>query len=133
MSRKVEKKVVDNHTYEIGQWSVDQSLGMMTWLIKTFGESVVALLGSTSLSKMMENDIDGPAMKMMMMGLGSRLMEDEVKARMREIFSGGILCDGKQFEYNTHFQGRIGHLFKVAVAVLRVQYSDFFGASPARD
>ena len=61
-------------------------------------------------------------------GLSSRLDEDEVKDLLRQCTTG-VLCGGKPLDRNQHFLGKIGLMFKVSVANLRHQYSDFLGGS----
>lgn len=127
MSRKLERTVIDGMTYEIGQWPVDKSLDMLTWLTKTLGESFASLSsGAVNMEDLMDKeiaDVLGPAIR----SLIPRLNEQEVKDRAREIVDD-VLCNGKKIAYDVHFMGRIGHLFKVIVEVLKVQYADFLGA-----
>lgn len=125
MSRKLENVLIDGETYQIGQWPVDKSLEMLTWLTKTLGESFAALANG-NIEELMDREISaviGPALK----SLIPRLHENEVKERARDIVDG-ILCGGKKVVYDVHFMGRIGLLFKVMGEVLKVQYSDFFDA-----
>lgn len=35
-------------------------------------------------------------------------------------------CDNKVILFDTHFAGRIGHLFKLLAAIVEVQWKDFF-------
>ncbi len=58
--------------------------------------------------------------------LVERLDEDEVLQIIKNLVDTAE-CDGKKIIFETHFQGKIGHLFKVVYAVLEVQYSDFLG------
>lgn len=58
--------------------------------------------------------------------LVERLDEDEVLKTIKDLVDTAE-CDGKKIIFETHFQGKIGHLFKVIFAVLEVQYSDFLG------
>jgi len=130
MSRKLEEVRIDGELYQIGQWPVDKSLEVLTWLTKTLGETVTSLIGAhASIDDFMDKDLGesiGPAIR----SLIPRLQEKEIRDKARQI-TDGILCNGKLVVYDVHFMGQIGHLFKVMVEVLKVQYADFFGALSA--
>lgn len=129
--REVKNVEIDGHTYQIGDWPVDKANSYFIWIVKTLGEGVAGLLGDdvSSLKDIMESEMaNGKLLQQFITGLTEKLDEADVVKRSREITTG-ILCDNKQIEYNTHFQGRLFHLYKVMFYVLKSQYSDFLGAS----
>lgn len=131
------EKLIDGKKYQVGYWDVDTSTATLTKLFKILGEPLAKiLLGALEEKKegqsLMDVKLDGAQAKFVaeaFSGLSSRLDEGEVQKLLRQCCGQGLLCDGKQVEYNSHFMGKIGHLFKVAFFVLRHQYSDFLGES----
>lgn len=135
MAREVVKKELDGHQYTIGQWPVQKSLRMFTRLTKLLGEPIAAFVMGAQASpgetkSFMDKDLSSDTIAKAVHTLAERLDEELVVRTFEEITSE-ILCDGKPVVFNVHFMGRIGHLFKVSIAVLRVQYSDFLDELPA--
>ena len=129
MARGLEEVRVDGELYQIGQWHIDKSLEILVWLTKTVGESIANLATTGDLESLMDKEISeviGPAIT----ALVPKLQEKEVQQRCRDIVAE-VLHEGRQIVYDVHFQGRVGHLFKLMAEVLKVQYKDFFGALSA--
>jgi len=130
------EKEIGGHNYSVGYWDVDTSTATLTRLFKILGEPLgKVLLGALegkeegqSLLDVKLDENQGKFLSEAISGLSMRLNEDEVKNLLRQCCKQ-LLCDGKQIDYNTHFMGKIGHLFKVCLFVLRHQYSDFLGES----
>ena len=138
--REMGQSEIDGKKYQVGHWPVDKATGMLTRLVKLLGEPLAMVLlgainekkdGSSVLDVDVKN-LKGDAIAAAFKGLATRLDETEVKKMFRE-FTVDILCDGKKVDYDAHFMGQIGHLFRVSVFVLRHQYQDFLAASPALD
>ena len=133
--RKTTETQIDNHKYSIGHWHVDKQVEMMAKLFKLLGEPLAMFLmggvePKAGVASILDKQIDPSIIGKAVAGLASRINEEEVKVLFRQIVTDQVLCDGKQFDYNTHFMGRIGHLMRVTMAVLKHQYSDFLGESP---
>lgn len=127
--------VIGEHKYTIGHWTVDKQVEILTKLTKLMGETLLRMfiLGGDQKKEstgVMDNPAVMEAVAASFGGLVTRLNEQEVKQLLRDIVTDQVMCDGKQFDYNTHFMGRIGHLFKVSLAVVRHQYSDFLDVIP---
>lgn len=136
MARELIKKIIDGSEYEFQQFGAKQSLKLLTRVLKIIGEpmalSVEAFEGE---GKLLDRKISGKGLALAAKALTERLDQDEVVDLLTQFCSHpACLCDGKQVEFNTHYEGRLGHLFKVFQAALEVQYQDFFGAlSELRD
>ena len=118
-------------TYAVNMWHPDKAMENLAWLTKTCGESITAIISSVdSLQDILDTDVDlkllTPAVKAMLLNI----KEKEVVQKVRS-FTEAMECDGAKVDYDTHFMGRPGHLLKVVVGVLKVQYSDFFADIPA--
>ena len=137
--RQMGEGTVDGLKYEVGHWPVDKATGMLTKLIKILGEPLaMVIVGAVGNKKDGESIMDadlsalkGESISKAFAGLSTRLDEHEVQKMLKEI-NEGILCDGKRIDYNTHYMGRIGHLFRVSMFVLKHQYSDFLVGNPAQ-
>lgn len=125
---------IKGQKYQFGYWDVDTSTSYLTKLLKLLGEPLaMALLGAIEAKEdgqsLMDVDMDqlkGEAIAKAFQGLAARLNENEVKEILRQC-QKGVMCDGKQIDYNTHYMGKIGLLFQVSLANLKHQYSDFLG------
>lgn len=143
---KMGEFTIDNHKYQCGTWDVDTATDTLTTLTKLLGESLVmVLMGAVETAKenrkegepgglqgLMNMDVEKiktDVIAKAFQGLSTRLNHAEVK-QILHLCSDQLLCDGKRVDYNTHFMGRIGHLLKVTVQVLRHQYRDFLGGNP---
>ena len=140
---KMGEFTIDGHKYQCGTWDVDTATNTLTKLVKLLGEPLVMVLmgavdsvkekgGGGGLQSLMNTeleDIKTEAIGKAFQGLALRLNEQEVKDLFRLCCGQQLLCDGKQIDYNAHFMGRIGHLLKVTMQVLRHQYRDFLGGN----
>ena len=124
--RQLGTYIVDGHEYKIGHWPVDQANENFAFLLNSFGEGLLAAISSED---MMAEELGGKLLQDIVKGLFSKLTPKEYASKMRE-FTSNLLCDGKAFEYNTHFTGRVLHLHKVVFNVLRHQYGDFLDVIP---
>lgn len=141
---KMGEFTIGSEKYQCGTWDVDTATETLTRLVKLLGEPIVMVLmgvvenkqakgGGGGLSALMDTDIDDiktEAIAKAFQGLAMRLHEDEVKGILKLCCGDQLLCNGKPVVYNEHFMGRIGHLLKVSMHVLRHQYQDFLGGNP---
>lgn len=128
MAKELVKKNVDGSDYEFQIFGAKQSLKLLTRLSRMILEPMGAAAGSLEgEGPMIERVFGGKGLAMAAKALSDKLDQDEV-LNLVETFCSypACLCDGKQFDFNTHYEGRLGHLFKVLKAALEVQYGDFF-------
>lgn len=133
--RKTTEVTIDNAKYTIGHWHIDKQTDTLVKLIKLLGEPLVYMMVGAkkpqdAVQSFIDREIDVDGIGKAVAALTLRLGEADVKALLRDMVTDQVLCDGKQFDYNTHFMGRLGHLMKVAVAVVRHQYADFLDVLP---
>jgi hypothetical protein len=96
--------------------------------MKIIGEpmaiGVGALQGPGSL---LDKNVDGGVLGKAVRALSEKLDEDNVIALVKEfVGEGACVCDGAKVNFNTHYEGKLGHMFKVLKTALEVQYGDFF-------
>ena len=126
------KRVVDGQTYIMGHWAVDKSVEMFSWMLTTFGNGVANVFREgVNLKQLMETEADVSFLKEVIEGLVSKLTPQEYVTRCRMI-TEGLLIGGQPVVYDQHFLGKIGHLHRVMLEVLKFQYSDFLPASPGK-
>jgi hypothetical protein len=133
MSRELGESTIDGKKYQASHWPVDKATKMLAKLIKILGEPLAMVIMGASENKpeggsvldVSMNDVNMDAIGTAIKGLASRLDEDEVVKIFRDCLESGVLCEGKKFDYNTHFMGRIGHMMRVMIFVLKHQYQDF--------
>lgn len=132
--RKTTSGMIDGKKYEVGHWSVDKQLDIMTKLIKLLGEPIAmmvmgALQQKGSLKEALSAELTMKASQESIKALMSRLNETEIKSLLREV-TEGVLCDNKQISFDVHFMGQIFHLLKVALFCIKHQYQDFLDVLP---
>ena len=132
--RELASKTIDGKKYEFEQFGAKHSLRIMARLTKIMGEPLAMAIGAlsnkekgASAKSILDRQIDGDILGKAVKALVERLDEDTVIDLMEELTAKSTLCDGKKIDFNAHYTGDIGHLFKVAYAALEVQYGNFFG------
>jgi hypothetical protein len=128
MGRELIRKSVDGQDYEFQQFGADKALRLLTRLMKIIGEpmaiGVGALQGPGSL---LDKNVDGGVLGKAVRALSEKLDEDSVITLVKEfVGEGACVCNGAKVIFNTHYEARLGHMFKVLKAALEVQYGDFF-------
>lgn len=120
-------KEIDGKSYEFAQFPAQQSLKNLTRLSKLIGEPLSLLIALGSKQEEGEQAVsDGEILGKAAKALFDKMDSNEVISLIMEFTSGtACLCDGKKVNFDLHYQGKIGHLFKVFVASLEVQYKDF--------
>lgn len=136
MATELIKRSIDGIEYGFQQLGAKQSLKVLLRLKRVVQGSVSMLLSSfepseTSISLFDRNintDFIGKAIE----ALADKIDDDEVIDLIETLTAkDNVLWDGKKIIFNTHYEGRLEHLFKVLGAALEVQYGNFFDAFSA--
>lgn len=133
MATELIKKDVDGFEYEFSQFGAKRSLRTLIRLSKVLGKPLSLLLGSMNGSgKLLDKSLDMDMIGLALNALTENMDSAEVISLIEELTSGdACLCDGKKIIFDSHYEGRLDHLFKVLYAALEVQYGNFFGAMVA--
>ena len=130
MARELIEKTIDGKFYEFSQFNTTVALKVMARLTKILGEPLaIALGGATKDGKKalsLESDLSAELMGKAVRALIDRLDETEVVSLVKLLASEGVLCDHARIIFDDHFCGDIGHLFRVLVAAIEVQFGNFF-------
>lgn len=127
---ELKKKIIDGDQYEFTQFGAKKSLRILMKLSKIVGKplAIAATMAKgpgSILDKEVNPDLIGEAVG----ALTEKLDEDEVLDLLEELSSRDtVLCNGKKIDFNSHYENRLDHLFKVVAAALEVQYGNFLGA-----
>jgi hypothetical protein len=116
--------VVDGATYSVTQFSATKGMKLLTRLTKILGEPMSVFMSD-------ENADAQKVLPVAIAALSERLEEDMVVQTVKELMDGVRDSDGP-IQFDTHFAGKFGHLFKLLAKILEVQYGDFFGALIAK-
>jgi len=148
MLERVEKQI-DDHVYSFAHLPAQEALRVLTKLTKIVGEPLAIAVGALMKDDkterklgedglplpaepkkgLLERDVDPEVFGKAARSLIEKLDEEEVIAIVVKLTTQQVLCDGIEIKnFNTHFTGQLGHLFKVLAAALEVQYGNFFGA-----
>lgn len=114
------EKELDSEKYVITMLAPTSALKMLTRLIKLIGEPLSLLYGDSEqeVAKVLPKAVSA---------LVSRLDENQVEGLVKDLLKC-VVYHNQPLNFELHFQGRLGHLFKLLAAVLEVQYGDFLGA-----
>lgn len=120
---------VDGAKYEFEKWGADEALDVLLQFVplvgKPLGTAVAAFMGE---EKGIDAEIDPNMIGLIVDALTSNFDKKTIKSLFVKLSSEKVLCDGKKFSFNTHYQDRLDHMFKVVQAALEVQYGNFFAA-----
>jgi len=126
---------IDGKNYSFGYWQVDPAIERLTLFVEIFGSSLATfLIGGAKAAQEQDNkalDTEVTELDFIKEGIESlipRLKEDKVKKLVKD-FQQNLMCDNKKVSdnYNEHYKGQLGHMFKVIAAQARYQFADFLG------
>jgi len=142
MRREV-PKVIDGESYTFYQFGATEAGEQLTNLLDIFGPALGNLMSAVGddidgkKKKLADKQVDTNKLGVAIASLCTRMHEKRViltiKAFMAQVIhTKSNEGDGKGMGdvskvFDEHFQGRIGHMIKVFLAAVEVQYSDFFG------
>lgn len=132
--REMVEKEIDGKDYSITQFPTTKSLKTLQKLVKYAGEPMAMMAAlqtkeAETLAPEKQTELIGKTVK----SLCERIDDEGVVDLIKSLSSGdALLCDGKQVSFESHYQGSLDHLFKVVLAVIEVQYGNFFGAVASR-
>lgn len=130
MSRELVKELtLDEFSYTITMLNADEGLKLLTKLTKLIGKPLM------ELSKTQADQANALEHIKNAVGLLTEKMdEDEVLSLIKRLLDCVIMKgDGSmsvKTKFNTHFRGRLGHLFKLLVEVVNHNFSDFLDVLP---
>lgn len=127
--KELATKIVDGESYEFSQMGAKEALRMLTRLAKIVGKPVALTI--SSLKKPEGGDFLDTEINMDFVGsaveaLVQNLEQNEVLDIIETLCAKNALCNGAKIIFNSHYESRLGHLFKVLWAALEVQYGNFF-------
>ena len=133
--RELASKEIDGLEYQFEQFGAKKSLKILFRLSKQIGKPLSLLVGSMSGEKdkkLLDRDIKLDMIAVAIDSLMSNLDSDEVITLMQDLAGDhACICDGKKINFDSHYEGRLPHLFKVLWAAIEVQYGNFFDALSA--
>ena len=120
--RAVVEKDIDDLHYTITMLPASEGLAIFTRLIKLVGKPFAALSNSGGLDAEVSAKLLGLALE----ALAENLDEEVVQKTIKDLMKSAIV-NGQQASkiFDVHFAGRMGHMMKVLVFILEVQYKDF--------
>lgn len=129
MSLELVKKDIEGKLYEFEQFGAKKSLATLIRLMKLVGKPLALMFGSIkSGEKLLDMDMKSEMISAALAALTENMDSSEVISLMEELCATKCLCDGKKINFDSHFEGKLPHLFKVLWAALEVQYGNFFDA-----
>lgn len=102
--------------YTVSQFPATKGTKVLARLVRLIGEPMSYLLDQDGQA----SDVFPKAAR----ALVDHLDENETMALVNDLL-GSVTTGGAPIIFDTHFQGRIGHLFKLLKEVVQYQYEDF--------
>lgn len=125
MATELIDKEVDGQKYEFEQLGAKDSLKTLMKLSKIVGRPFIMSIGaSQGKGKPLNTELLAQAAGI----LFQSLEETETLNIIESLTAKKALCDGKMINFDSHYSGKIDHLFRVLNAALEVQYGNFFAA-----
>lgn len=124
-------KTIDGDEYSFEKFGAKKSLKILVRLSKMIGKPISLLVGSIKSekgTKVLDSEIKTDVLALAIEAMADNLDSDEVISLMEELAANSILCNDKIVKFDSHYEGKLPHLFKVLAAALEVQYGNFFDA-----
>jgi hypothetical protein len=126
---------IDGENYKVKHFSATRGTRIFARLVKFAGEPVAKFLSAGKAIKENDEVAANAVLGQAITALSSRIDENEVEGLIKDILDSVQVIDAKSGKlravgaeyFDVHFQGRIGHLFKVLGKTVAFQYSDFLG------
>ncbi len=127
MRAEPKRVTIDGQEYTLGQWGIDKSAETLAWIFESFGPAFKELYSGIQKVDEANSEIELGLhfLDIVSRNISSVLSPKDYAAKLRELASD-LLCDNKPVVYQIHFVGRLVHLHKVILEVLKYQYQDFF-------
>ena len=130
-----ERFEIDGEKYLVKHFSATRGTKIFARLVKFAGEPVAKFLSAGKALKDNDDAAANAVLGQAISALSSRIDENEVETLIKDILDSVQVIEGKSGKlravgaeyFDVHFQGRIGHLFKVLGKTVAFQYSDFLG------
>lgn len=126
---------IDGETYKVKHFSATRGTRIFARLVKFVGEPIAKFLSAGKALKENDDAAANAVLGQAISALSSRIDETEVETLIKDILDSVQVIEAKTGKlrgvgaeyFDVHFQGRIGHLFKVLGKTIAFQYSDFLG------
>lgn len=128
---------LDGETYTVSPYMTSTGMKLLTELVLILGKPLVQLIirvkeaaAGGSLKDLLEQDVDPATVDAVMTALYERLSPEAVDSLIKRILDQTFVgsTSTKVTEgFDTRFQGKYLHVFKLVFKTLGVQYGDFLG------
>lgn len=134
MAKELITKTIDGQTYEFQIFGASQSLKILMRLSKILGKPIGLFMGSLKKDDEAQSGstIKAEILSQAIEALTSNLDQNEVLDLIKILSSDTCLCDGKKIIFDSHYEGRLDHLFKVLKESLEVQFGNFLSVLPIK-
>lgn len=126
---------LDGEKYKVKHFSATRGTKIFSRLVKFAGEPIAKFLSAGKALKENDDAAANAVLGQAISALSARIDENEVETLVKDILDSVQVIDAKSGKlravggeyFDVHFQGRIGHMFKLVGRTVAFQYSDFLG------
>jgi len=126
---------IDGEIYQVKHFSATRGTKIFARLVKFAGEPIAKFLSAGKAVKESDDLVANAVLAQAISALSVRIDENEIETLIKDILDSVQVIDSKSGKlrsvgneyFDVHFQGRIGHMFKVIGKTVAFQYSDFLG------
>lgn len=127
---------VDGQTYSFEKWGAEEALKTLIKISKIAGKPIGLFLGVLLDKKedgesLIDKELKSDMLAVAIESLTANLDEDVCVALIKKLTSDKVWCANKPINFNTHYEDKLDHMFKVVAAAVEVQYGNFFVALTA--
>ena len=120
---------VDGLKYEFSKWGAEEALDVLFDISKITGKPLAsAVAGMFSKDSEDKSKVSPEIIGEIIGALMDRLDKKTCMALIKKLSSEKAWCEGAKISFDTHYQDKFDHLYRVIRAALEVQYGNFFAA-----
>ena len=126
---------IDGLEYRFSQMGAEQATELLMEISSSVGETVGLLVGpltsflrpgKADLNSKLDEPFDPELFAKAARAFFNSTDKKKVVRVLKEfIGDNACTCDNKKINFNVHYQGKLGHMFKVFFAALEAQYGNF--------
>ena len=122
---------IDGQHYEFEKWGAREATVTLFQLSKIVGKPLgyaMAAFGKDASKGLLDQQINTDLVALAFETLTSNLDENKALELIEKFSAHTVYCNGAKINFDSHYQDRLDHCFKVVYAALEVQYGNFFAA-----
>lgn len=117
--------------YKITTFPASKGLAYLQKLLKIVGPAIGEIFANAAVSgtEAFELNIEDEALSAAIRELTVNMDKDNVAQLVEDMITAAVLKNGQPLQFNQEFSGNYGAMIKIMGAIIKENYSSFFGES----